>query len=75
MSSPQGLGGKVTAGGGISPQQMALSQYGFGENVIGNAAQFAQMPMSTGLTQADIGSGAAAALSEASQSNIDQAAQ
>lgn len=48
-------GEQATAGGGVSPQQMAFAQYTFGENEVKNAQTFAGTPMSTGLTQADAG--------------------
>lgn len=55
MSSGGSKGEKATAGGGVSPQQMAYAQYTFGENEVKNAQTFAGTPMSTGLTQADAG--------------------
>lgn len=59
MAGGGGKGGskgeQATAGGGVSPQQMAFAQYTFGENETKNAQTFAGTPMSTGLTQADAG--------------------
>jgi hypothetical protein len=34
---------------------MSLANYNFGENQVGNAQAFSQMPMSTGATQANVG--------------------
>jgi len=69
-----GLGGKATSGGGISGPQMALGQYTFGEQTVGNKAAFAEMPMSTGATQAQSGAAAQAALKESEMSQADASA-
>src|SRR6516162_9094156 len=56
-----GGGGKTSTAGGVSPEQQALAQYTFGENVIGDRARFAGrgndgMGPSTNLTLATAGS-------------------
>jgi hypothetical protein len=40
-----GGGGKTDTGGGVSPEQQALAQYTYGENVIGDRAKFAREGM------------------------------
>jgi hypothetical protein len=65
------IGGKATAGGGVSPQQQALAQYNFGQNEIQNNAQFAQLPLSTMKTQADTGAFANKALQLSQMSDAD----
>lgn len=82
MSSPQGLGGLLTAGGGISPLQQALAQYGTGEDIVNQEQNFTGGPnaapggpvMSTMATQAFAGSRAKGAKEAAQQSQADQAA-
>ena len=69
------IGGALTGGGGIAPQQMGLAQFNLGQGEVGNAQAFSQIPMSTGHTQADIGSVAQAALTQGEISNADAAAQ
>jgi hypothetical protein len=62
MAGGGGLGasgpGKSDTQGGISPAQMALTQFDFGQGALRNAAQFGQggMGMSTNQTMADAGS-------------------
>jgi len=50
-------GGNKSDFGGISPEQMALANFTFGQQAIKNASDFsnAGMGMSTGLTQMDSG--------------------
>ena len=40
-----GGGGKTSTAGGVSPEQQALAQYTYGENVIGDRQKFAQQGM------------------------------
>lgn len=63
MGGGGGKGG--SSSGGISPEQMALAQYTYGQNVMKNAGDFGTRGMghSTGVTQADAG----AAMGEAKQ--------
>jgi hypothetical protein len=68
-----GIGQKLTSGGGITPEQQALAQYHFGQGVIKDDYQFAQMPHSTNLTQA-VGGSALGAAKEAGQMSIADAA-
>ena len=75
MSSPQGLGGKLNSGGGISPEQMALAQYGFGQGAVGNSQSFATTPDSTMLTQVDTGARAKEAQTASGMSQTDALAQ
>jgi hypothetical protein len=50
-------GGAKNTQGGISPEQMSLANFTFGQNAMKNASDFsnAGMGMSTGLTQMDAG--------------------
>ena len=75
MSSPQGLGGKLNSSGGVSPEQMALAQYGFGQQSLGNMQAFAQTPNSTMETQAESGARAKEALTASGMSQTDALAQ
>lgn len=75
MSSPQGIGGKLNSGGGISPEQMALAQYGFGQQSLKAADTFSQTPVSTMQTQADAGARAAEAKAASGMSQTDALAQ
>jgi|SRR6516162_3442391 hypothetical protein len=45
MGGMMGGGGKTSTAGGISPEQQALAQYTFGENVIGDRQRFAHEGM------------------------------
>jgi hypothetical protein len=61
MMGGGGKGGGTSTGGGVSPEQQALAQYTFGENVIGDRARFAGtgnmgMGPSTNLTLSVAGS-------------------
>ena len=69
-----GVGQKATAGGGISPEQQALSQFHFGQGAVKAESDFAQIPHSTNLTQAIGGARAGAAKEAGQQSQADQAA-
>ena len=67
-----GTGGFKTGGGGVSPQQMALAQYNYGENLVENAQSFSGgLGHSTGGTQADIGSRAREAFDIGRMSDMD----
>jgi hypothetical protein len=69
-------GGQTKAsGGGITPDQQALANFNFGQNEIGNAGAFSNMPVSTGLTQADAGAQAARVKAMGQASNADAQAQ
>jgi len=69
-----GIGQKATAGGGITPEQMALAQYHFGQGAVKAQGDFAQIPHSTNLTQAVSGARAGAAKEAGQMSQADQAA-
>lgn len=73
-----GKGGNSSSGG-ISPEQMALTQFHFGENALKNAQTFGgsnnqNMGMSTGLTMADAGAYMGQALEAQKLSQSDAAA-
>lgn len=61
-----GSGESKTAGGGISPQQMSLANYTYGEDVVADNQAFGKsgVPQSTMHTQSDIGALAKRALFE-----------
>ena len=69
-----GIGQKATAGGGISPEQMALAQYHMGEGAVKAEADFAPIGHSTNVTQAISGARAGAAKEAGQMSQADQAA-
>lgn len=88
MSSIGGeIGGKIgntqnpafTSTGGITPQQQALADYGYGQNLLEDVAQF-ETPsqpgggaaMSTMATQAAGGANTGRALAEAGMSDVNQ---
>jgi len=69
-----GVGQKATAGGGISPDQQALSQFHFGQGAVDAMSKFAPIAHSTNTTQAVSGARAGAAKEAAQQSQADAAA-
>jgi hypothetical protein len=71
-----GGGGGKNTGGGISPEQMALTQFHFGEGALANAAQFGKSGMghSTMGTMADAGTYMGQALEAQKLSMADTAA-
>ena len=68
-----GGGGKTSTQGGISPEQQALAQYTFGENVINDRSMFARQGMgpSTNETLAVAGSRFGEAEQAAKMSDAD----
>ena len=67
-----GTGGFKTGGGGVSPQQAALAQYNFGQNLVENSQAFSSgLGHSTGVTQADVGAEARKAYDLGHMSNAD----
>ena len=68
------IGGALTQSGLISPFQQSLARFNLGEGLVGNAQAFAQEPIGTPHTMADIGSVAQAALTQGEISNADAAA-
>jgi hypothetical protein len=69
-----GVGQKNTSEGGITPEQQTLAQYHFGQDATKNAFDFSQIPMSTNLTQKDVGARAAEAKERGTTSISDAAA-
>lgn len=69
-----GIGQKLTAGGGITPEQASLAQYTMGQGEIADMSQFSQMPHSTNLTQAISGTKAAGVQQAGQMSQQDTAA-
>lgn len=77
MSSGGGVSGsKTDTQGGISPEQMALTQYTYGEGILNNAAKFGSSGtgLSTMNTMADAGTGMQQALTAQQLSQSDAAA-
>lgn len=70
-----GIGQKLTASGGITPEQQALAQYHLGQGAIQDEFRFSQMPHSTNVTQAIGGAQAGAAKEAGQMSRADAAAQ
>ena len=83
LNSPQGLGGLLTSGGGISPMQQALAQYTTGQDIVkttqdftgGERAGHGGPGISTMATQAFAGDRFAGAKQAAEASQKDAAAQ
>ena len=69
-----GVGQKLTAGGGITPEQQALAQYHFGQGAVKAESDFSRIPHSTNLTQAVSGARAGAAKEAGQMSQADAAA-
>jgi hypothetical protein len=68
-----GIGQKLTASGGITPEQASLAQYHLGQADVQDMNTFSQIPHSTNLTQA-IGGNTAGAVKEAGQTSQSNAA-
>lgn len=69
-----GIGQKLTASGGITPEQASLAQYNLGQADIHSMNTFSQMPMSTNLTQSIGGNVAGGVQSAGQMSQQDTAA-
>jgi hypothetical protein len=65
-----------TSAGGISPDESALAQYGFGQNLLGSASEFGTSGtgMSTMATQAAGGARMGEAQTQGALSDVDQSA-
>ena len=74
--SSKGAQTNPDAGGGITPQQQALAQYGYGEDLLGQANLFGTSGtgMSTMATQGAEGAKNTEAMQEASMSDTDESA-